>query len=111
METQFERLNRIRFDFQPHITNPKLLYTFIAPKEKGQYDSFLEIVQGIPKMPLSLYEILSDIEAVKKILLEYFPKDIELEIYIANKDVYTYVFTNGTLKKYIEMEGINFEYE
>jgi hypothetical protein len=106
IENKFEELLKIKLKFQPYIRDPKWFYTYIAPQNKKLYDKFILIVSNYPSN--TLYQVLSDINIVKNILLNNFDNDIDLEIYISTKDITSLMFT-GTLDEYIAKEKIDFK--
>ena len=108
--TKFEKLLLIKDEFQGHIKNPKLIYTYIAPKYEEEFKLFSSIVYELPTATNSFYEILNDVEKVEKIILENFSDSTELEIYVASIDVHSFIRLIGTLKEYIESEKIDFDY-
>jgi len=83
--TSFDRLVKCRYDFQPTIEREKLLYTFIAPRDKKSFNRFISKAGEQPTF--SLYAVLNSNDLVEKILQKYFQLNIELDIYIASKDM------------------------
>jgi len=105
---KFEKLLKTKNEFQNYIRNPKLVYTYIAPKNKYAYEKFRAIVDSLPTVIDSQYVILNDIKKVEQILFDHFSKNTELEIYVATNDIHTNIRLNGTLKEYIKNEKIEF---
>ena len=105
----FDQLLRKQQAFESYLKNTDYLYAYIAPKDREKYFRFLERIYN-STFSSSLYKMLSNPEAVRKLLkiLGYL-EDTELEIYVANNDKYTTVWSNCTLQEYIEKENLQFE--
>ncbi len=108
--TKFEKLLQVKNEFQGHIKNPKLIYTYIAPSHEADFKLFSSIVNELPTSTNSFYEILNDDGKVEKIIAENFSDNSELDIYIASNDIHSVVRLAGTLREYIESEKIDFDY-
>jgi hypothetical protein len=93
--------------FQPYLED-SFLYTYIAPKDKEQFFSFLASIYN-SSASHSLYLRLSDPNVVKKILQDlHMLEDTELEIYVATNDQYAVQWMNKPLHEYIHEHNINF---
>ena len=94
-------------DFQPYLDN-SLLYTYIGPKEKEHFYTFLAGIYHSSSSH-SLYLRLSNPHVVRKILQDLNLWDnTELEIYIATNDQYSVHWVNKTLQQYIREQQIDF---
>ena len=105
-----KQLLEIKSRFQPYITNPKLSYTFLAPKDEKQYEIFYMIAAEQPTWTSSMYEVLSDDQLILRLLIENFPLDTEMEIYVSSNDCFSSIRIKCTLQEYIKREKIAFTY-
>jgi len=105
----FDQLMQKQQAFQSFLKDTRYLYTYIAPKDREKYFKFLERIYN-STVSSSLYKILTKPDTVRKLLdnLGYL-EDTELEIYVATNDKYTTVWSNCTLREYIEKENIRFD--
>lgn len=110
MNKNYQQLIEVKNKFQSKIKNPKLEYTFIAPKEEKQFSNFMAIVERQPTISGSFYEILNNPNKVEELLINNFPISIELDIYYRTNDIFSNLIFEGTLREYIKKEGLNFEY-
>lgn len=110
MRDEIIRLMEIKTRFQSYIKEPRMMYTYIAPKQKQLFDKFFSIAAEQPTLSSSMYEVLSKNELTNAILIKYFSQTTDLEIYIASNDAYSSVMFNGTLREYIESNNIQFDY-
>ncbi|MFO8233872.1 MAG: hypothetical protein R6U04_00510 [Bacteroidales bacterium] len=107
---EFDRAVEKMQKFQTYLDDNKMLYTYIAPKEREKFFSFLAAIYH-SSATHSLYLRLSNPEVVKKILCDLkFPEDTELEIYVASNDNLSTQWYNKTLNEFIEEKGINYQY-
>lgn len=106
MDENLQNLFNVKLRFQPYIKKPDEIYTFIAPKNKNEYDAFIELVYRMPG--LSLSSTLRNEEKVNKILENYYSNS-ELDVYIMSEDNKTPFIVNGSLKDYVRKMNIDFE--
>lgn len=110
MTKTYNDLLEVKRRFQPHIKNPDLIYTYIAPKDKEEYDRFFDYASRRPTIGMSLYEILADQGKVQQVLQNLdMLNNSELELYVASNDSYSSIMINSTLVDYIQHERIEFE--
>ncbi len=110
MENQIISLTIIQRQFQRFIKNPNLIYTYLAPTDPELFNKFCELVREQPTRSQTICEVLGDLDQVCNILVNNFPKETELETYIASKDTCTSLILKGTLRDYIKSENIDFDY-
>lgn len=103
----YDKLNEIRFKFQPYVKNPDFTYTFIGPKDKLLFDRFVKLLLETPNFSGIAYFVISNLALGKDILIEHFPDNTELEIYVSSKSYSNFCLV-GTLKEYIVKEGLKF---
>lgn len=104
--TSFDSLVKCRYDFQPKIEREKLLYTFIAPRDKKSFNGFISKASEQPTF--SLYAVLNSNDMVEKILQKYFQQNIELDIYITSKDSVSNPILFELLETFILKNNIDF---
>jgi len=110
MKKQYFKLEQVKENFKVYNKHPHIIYLYIAPKAEDLFKNFYSIVSELPTNSSSLYEILNNESTVRSILLKYFPDETELDIYIASNDTNSSIFINGTLRDYIQQEGIEFDF-
>lgn len=74
------------------------------------YNRFINTINNSPSILGTLFEILNNGTLVRKYLNDLFPKEIDLDIYIATDDRYSNYVINGTLRSYLQRENIDFDY-
>lgn len=104
---EFDQLVKKMEEFRPYLEDP-LLYTYIAPKDREKYFTFLASIYN-SSASHSLYLRLSNPNVVRKILQDLqLMEDTELEIYVATNDQYAVHWMNKPLPEYIREQNINF---
>jgi hypothetical protein len=104
---KFDQLVKKMEEFQPYLEDP-FLYTYIAPKEKEKFFTFLASIYN-SSASHSLYNRLSNPNVVRKILQDLqLMEDTELEIYVATNDQYAVQWMNKPLHEYIREQNIDF---
>ena len=63
-----------------------------------------------PTWTSSMYEVLSDDQLILRLLIENFPLDTEMEIYVSSNDCFSSIRIKCTLQEYIKREKIAFTY-
>jgi len=106
---KFDKLNEIRFNFQNYTKNPKVINTFIGPKNANQFRRFEQILLKKTYLSGDYSETMSNIALGKDVLVEHFPDDTELEIYLFAKG-YSDFCIFGTLNEYITKYKIRFSH-
>lgn len=108
MNSNYETMIEIKNRFQSMIKNPKLEYTYIAPKEKKLHQKFLLLVEKQPTLTGSYSEILNNPDKIRILLEKNFLTNVELDIYYRTDDIYSDTVIESSLKDFIQRNGINF---
>lgn len=104
----FDQVLRKQQAFQSFLKDTDYVYTYIAPKDREKYFRFLERIYNSSSSS-SLYKMLTNPDTVRKLLKNLgYLEDTELEIYVANNDKYTTIWSNCTLQQYIERKNLQF---
>ncbi len=107
---EFDHLIQKMKEFRPYLDENKMLFTYIAPKDREKFFKFLGNIYN-SSASHSLYLRLSNPEVVRKLLEDSgFTEDTELEIYVSANDQFAAQWMNKSLKQYIEEKGIDFTY-
>ena len=108
MAKTYNDLLEVKGRFQPHIKNPNLIYTYIAPKDQQEFDRFFVYVSRLPGISYST--ILSDQGKMQQVLQDLdMLNNNQLELYVASNDSNSPLMIKGTLTDYIQIEQIDFE--
>lgn len=97
-------------DFRAYYGEDKFLFTYIAPKDKELYFTFLRNIYN-SSISHSLSLTLSNPHTVRKLLKDMnLLENVEMEIYIASNDRYSTRWFNETLREFIRIKNLKFEY-
>lgn len=99
---EFNRLVEICQHFDNHNPNDKLYFAFIAPVNNNDIIRFMWLVRETPTISASFYEVLSNFEYIKDLLIKHFNDDIELSVYVATNDKNTAMFEDFSLNDFID---------
>ncbi len=97
-------------EFRSYLGPQKMLFTYIAPKDRELYYTFLRNIYN-SSMSNCLYLTLSKPDTVRKLLSDMnLLEDTEMEIYIASNDLYATRWFNESLQNFIRRKHLDFEY-
>jgi hypothetical protein len=108
--THYDYLLPVLEDFRSYLGDEKFLFTYIAPKEREHYYTFLRNIYN-SSISHSLYLTLGNPQTVRKLLEDMqLLENTEMEIYIASNDLYSTRWFNENLRTYIRKHNLKFEY-
>lgn len=110
MQNHIQYLIEKKVAFQPFNREPKILFLYIAPLDKAERERFFNIILKPQMIIVSNYKKLNDDELVKTILINYFPINTILDIFISTKDSNAPIVLEQSLYEYIREHKIAFEY-
>ena len=108
--THYDYLMPVLEEFRSYFGKDQFLFTYIAPKEKEAFYTFLRNIYN-SSISHSLYLTLCNPHTVRKLLADMnLLEDTEMEIYIASNDLYSTRWFNETLRDFIRKKNLKFEY-
>ena len=108
--THYDYLLPVLEEFRSKIGPEQFRFTFIAPKEKELYYTFLRNIYN-SSISHALHYTLSNPQTVRKLLSDMnLLEEVEMEIYVASNDKYSTTWMNETLREYVAKMNLKFEY-
>jgi hypothetical protein len=108
--THYDYLVPALNDFRSFYGEDRFLFTYIAPKDKEVYYTFLRNIYN-SSVSHSIYLTLSNPQNVRKMLSDMnLLEEVEMEIYIASNDLYSTRWFNETLREFVRQKNLPFDY-